>query len=174
MATKVQASQKRSADNINIKELLNYFLSKWYWFVISVAVCVAFASYKLMKTQPVYARTITVLFKTEDSGGGTLAMPDLSALGINNNSGDLANEMITIRSVGILTDVVEALDLNNMYYVENGLHDKLLYNNSPIAAVNILQRTRSLKDITLLQSQWSQPPSLSSRISSEEAETLRI
>ena len=61
MATKVQAAPKRQADSINIKELLHYFLSKWYWFVISVAVCVAFASYKLLKTQPVYLRTITVL-----------------------------------------------------------------------------------------------------------------
>lgn len=145
MATKVQAAPKRQADSINIKELLHYFLSKWYWFVISVAVCVAFASYKLLKTQPVYARTITVLFKTEDSGTGTLAMPDLSSLGIDNNSGDLANEMITIRSVGLLTDVVEALDLNNMYYVKNGLHDKLLYNNSPVSAVNMAPEDKKLK-----------------------------
>lgn len=145
MATKVQSASKRQADNINIKELLHYFLSKWYWFVISVAVCVAFASYKLLKTQSVYARTITVLFKTEDSGTGTLAMPDLSALGIDNNSGELANEMITIRSVGLLTDVVEALDLNNMYYVENGLHDKLLYNNSPVSAVNMAPEDKKLK-----------------------------
>lgn len=145
MATKVQAAPKRQADSINIKELLHYFLSKWYWFVISVAVCVAFASYKLLKTQPVYLRTITVLFKTEDSSGGTLSMPDMSALGIDNNSGDLANEMITIRSVGLLTDVVEALDLNNMYYVKNGLHDKLLYNNSPVSAVNMAPEDKKLK-----------------------------
>lgn len=145
MATQVQATPKRQAESINIKELIYYFLSKWYWFVISVAICVAFTSYKLLKTQPVYARTITVLFKTEDSGGGTLAMPDLSSLGINNNSGDLANEMITIRSVGLLTDVVEALDLNNMYYVENGFHDKLLYNNSPVSAVNMAPEDQKLK-----------------------------
>lgn len=145
MATPASTAQKRSADTINIKELLSQFASKWYWFVISVAICVAFASYQLMKATPVYARTITVLFKTEDSGGGTLAMPDLSALGIDNNSGDLANEMITIRSIGLLTDVVEALDLNNMYYVENGLHNKLLYNNSPVTAVNMAPEDKKLK-----------------------------
>lgn len=145
MPTKMQAAPKRPADSINIKELLYYFLSKWYWFVISVAVCVAFASYKLMSTRPTYVRTITVMFKTEESGNGTLAMPDLSALGISNNSGDLANEMIVIRSVDLLTDVVATLDLNNMYYVDNGLHNKLLYNNSPVTAVNMAPEDKKLK-----------------------------
>ena len=145
MAIKVQAAPKRQADNINIKELLHYFLSKWYWFVISVAVCVAYTSYKLLQTQPVYQRAITVMFKTEESGKGSLSMPDLSSLGIDNNSGDLANEMITIRSVGLLTDVVEALDLNNMYYVKNGLHNKLLYHNSPVVAVNMAPEDKKLQ-----------------------------
>lgn len=131
-------SKKTSfAEGIDIKELLRYFLSKWYWFVLSIAVCVAFTSYRLMKTAPTYSRTITVMFKSDNNNTGTNAIPDLSSLGIKSNPTDISNEIITIRSVSMLTEVVEALDLNNSYYVADGLHHKMLYKNSPVLVQNM-------------------------------------
>lgn len=140
-------AQKRhqQADTIDIKELLRYFVSKWYWFVLSVAVCVAFASYRLMKTTPVYARTISVMFKSENSGTGTNAIPDLSDLGIKSQNANIADEMLTIRSVDLLTEVVETLDLNNAYYVKDGLHHRLLYKTSPILVQNMAPEDKQMQ-----------------------------
>lgn len=52
MPTPQRSKAEQQSEAIDIKELVSYFISKWYWFVISVALCLAFASYQLMKTTP--------------------------------------------------------------------------------------------------------------------------
>lgn len=137
---------KKGAEGLDIKDLLKYFASKWYWFVISVAICVAYQAYHVMRITPTYSRTIQVLFKNDAStGSGTAAIPDLSVLGISTRNMDLANEMITIRSADMMAEVVESLDLNNSYYVKDGLQEKLLYKTSPILVQNMLPPDKQME-----------------------------
>ncbi|MCM1336107.1 MAG: polysaccharide biosynthesis tyrosine autokinase [Candidatus Amulumruptor caecigallinarius] len=145
MPTPKRPNQVPQSEAIDIKELVGQFLSKWYWFVISVAVCVSFAAYKVMKTTPMYARTITVMFKTEPTKDGTKTSIDLSDLGIKTHNTDIANEMITIRSIDMMAEVVEALDLNNAYFVKSGLHRKILYKTSPILVQNMAPADKQLQ-----------------------------
>ena len=41
---------------INIKDILWMCLSRWYWYVLSLAVCCGFAFYQILKTPKVYQR----------------------------------------------------------------------------------------------------------------------
>lgn len=87
------------------------------------------------------------MFKSEGNQTGTNAIPDLSNLGIPtiNQTTNIANEMITIRSAGMMTEVVENLDLNNAYFVKSGLHRQILYKNSPVLVQNMAPADKQLE-----------------------------
>ena len=49
-----------SDDSLNIKDILYQCLAKWYWFVISLAICVGYTYWNLLKQPDVYTRTAKV------------------------------------------------------------------------------------------------------------------
>lgn len=48
-------------DSIRIQDIGYLCLAKWYWFVISLIVCVGIAGLYLLKTPSVYTRTASLL-----------------------------------------------------------------------------------------------------------------
>lgn len=129
----IKRSARSSSQGVDMKELLYSIVANWYWFLISVVICVTFASIKLMKTVPTYSRSISVLIKDQASNSSMSAsMPDLSDLGIKQGSTSIENELITLRSPSLMADIVERLNLNETYTVPKGLRDELLYKTSPV------------------------------------------
>ena len=53
-----------------IKNLFQYFLSKWYWLILAIALGAGFGYWKVYKIKPTYTASITFVLNTETTGGG--------------------------------------------------------------------------------------------------------
>ena len=115
-------------------DLVVVFLSHWYWFVISVAICMAAAYYVIRSTRPLYTRTASILIK--DAAKGQSLATDASGfanVGIFATSTDLNNEIYQLQSPAIMQEVVKRLNLQQHYDVQGMFHAETLYgSNLPI------------------------------------------
>lgn len=124
-------------DFLQIKDLFYLCVSKWKWFVISLAITLGIAVIYLLKTPPVYTRTASVLIK-EDSKGKSLSseMEQFSNLGLFQSSTNVNNELITFKSPSYITEVVKRLQLDMNYLVPGTFHKKVAYGlNLPVTVL---------------------------------------
>ena len=61
-------SRQNNENIIPIQDLLFHCLSKWYWFVLSLAVTLTIAVLYIKCTPPVYTRSTEILIKEEGKG----------------------------------------------------------------------------------------------------------
>ena len=132
-------SVNTTQENINgILQLKNIFytcLRKWYWFVASIGLLLAATTLYLLKTTPVYTRNAKVLIKSDNQGHSSVNVSDFSDLGVFSNNVKVNNELKTMQSIDIMTEVVKRLHLD-MNYTKAGLfHPVVLYDKTlPVTA----------------------------------------
>ena len=105
----------------------------WYWIVLSAIVAVGCAFCYLRYTRPVYASSMKILVKDEDSRsrmyrGGQMA---LESMGVISNSNGFDNELEILASSNISGRVVKALKLYVSYELEGSIRKHELYKNNP-------------------------------------------
>ena len=52
-------------DGINIKDLIYLCISHWYWFAISLVLCLGYAYWQLLKMPNEYSRSAQIIIKTD-------------------------------------------------------------------------------------------------------------
>ena len=130
----ISNTPKQTDDFIRIQDLLYLCLSKWYWFVISLAITLAIAVLYIKMTPPTYVRTASILIK-EDTKGGSLSgdVSGLSDISLFQTNTNVNNEILSLKSPAIMLDVVKRLHLDINYTVSGSFHDKVIYGtNQPI------------------------------------------
>ena len=102
---------------IRIQFLLSFFVSRWGWFVLSLALCLGVAALYLARTPNVYTRYAELLVKDDGnkSGGVTSISSEFSDLGIFGTSSNISNELTTLKSPELMTEVVRRQRLNENY-----------------------------------------------------------
>ena len=126
------AKPKQTDDFIRIQDLFYLCLSKWYWFVISLAVTLGIAVIYLLKTPPVYTRSASLLIK-EDSKGNSMGGDAAGVLGdfdLFQTSTNVNNEIQSLQSPSVMLDVVKRLHLDVDYHTDGGFYRKVLYGQS--------------------------------------------
>ena len=94
------------------------FVPKWHWFAISLFITLAVAMLYLLSTPPIYTRTAAILVKdNSNSSSSTGAMNEFSDLGIFKSNTNINNELLTLKSLTLMTEVVNRLGLNESYTV---------------------------------------------------------
>ena len=90
----------RQEETINIKDLIFLYLSKWKWFVLSLAVCLGVAVLYLLKSPSVYTRSATLLIEDNDKGS-SISTADLgfSDMGLFQSNTNVNNEIIAVVSM---------------------------------------------------------------------------
>ena len=103
-------------------------LVKWHWFVISLALALLAAFIYIKVTPPVYERKASILIK-EDSKGNSLSsdVSELSNIGLFQSNVNVNNEIVSLRSYGLMLDVVERLHLDVDYMIDGRFHDAVIY-----------------------------------------------
>lgn len=128
MANNTKNKVANNQEFLKIQDLLYLCLGKWYWFVISLVVCLGLASWYILKTPPVYTRSASIMIKDDSKGGSSMsvedAFTDINMLSTNSN---INNEMIMLRSKDLMKEVVRRLDLDMNYYVDGRFHRKTIY-----------------------------------------------
>lgn len=124
---------KPADDFIRIQDLWSMFVPKWYWFAISLFITLTIAVLYLLSTTPIYTRTAAILVKDNSkSSSSTSAMNDFSDLGIFKSNTNINNELLTLKSPTLMTEVVNRLGLNETFTIRKGLKNVDLYKVSPV------------------------------------------
>lgn len=127
----------KEGQSISIKEVLWLCVSRWYWFVIALAITCGYAFYYLAKTPKVYSATAAIVVK--DGVGATpdvsQAFSDISLLNTNVN---INNEMVALKSPIIMAEVSQRLGLDVNYIVKDNLSTRILYGTTLPASVKFL------------------------------------
>ena len=122
-------STESNERSISIRDLVFLVLNNWYWFVISVLVCLVAAGF-IYKAQPkTYTATGTILVRDNDKKGGYSnrnmdAM--LNSMGMQSGGLAIENEIYLLRSSWLMAQVVERLNINH-YCQRDDLFRKITY-----------------------------------------------
>lgn len=95
-------------EEINIKELCKYFLSKYYILLITIIISVLVGNIYLFYLQkPMYKSTTSLVLVSEENTSSSITQNDIT---LNNNLVSTYSEIIKSRTV--LQDVIKNLNLN--------------------------------------------------------------
>ena len=121
-------AQQPENNTIDFKDLIALCLKNWYWFVISVILCLGAVTFYILKTPPEYTRTAEILIKNDKKGKSiSTTSGEFSDLGLFSSVSNVNNEIHAIKSVSNMTEVVKRLHLNTNYFIDGRFHDNVLY-----------------------------------------------
>lgn len=123
---------------LNPKAIVSLCLSKWRWFIASIACVVGIALLYILCTPPVYICSASLLVK--ESNNGQSASGNVSSMfaemGLSNTNTNVNNELKIIQSPIILTETVKRLNLEVDYFTRGLFHDKTVYGSElPVKVV---------------------------------------
>lgn len=128
------AQSVASTQSLRISDILLILVSNWYWILLCVVLGYGVANLYLRKTSPVFTRKASILLKdmnkTNVLGSSAYGFSDASLL---LQSVDLTNEMFTIKSPVVMSEVIRRLNLQMQYEIEGTFRNAVLYgSNLPI------------------------------------------
>ena len=117
-------------DEFNLRTILDVLLTKWYWFALSVFLCVG-GAYVYIKTVPVvYKRRAIVQLKNKVKTEEAFNEKQMFANSEMNMSID--GEALVFKSRLLMGDVIRQLGLEIGYAVDDGLKMREMYTDMPI------------------------------------------
>ena len=126
----LQNDENENGSGLTLHDLLQMVLANWYWFALSVLICLGVAYYYLASTPKIYSRTATILVK-DSRKGGDMELGAFSDLVGFQNRRNVDNEVYILQSHRLMSEVVKRLHLTVNYSVRDGLRTLDLYGRSP-------------------------------------------
>lgn len=134
MAENIEKREKRgnARRKMSFYDISRLILSNWYWFALSLIVCLLCAAFYIRRTPPVYQRTASVLVK--DSRKGTSAEMGASFSDFIGAMGrrSVDNEIHIFTSHRLMEQVVDQLDLTTRYTTKGRIRTTDLYGRAPL------------------------------------------
>ncbi len=128
-----QNKQKPTDDFMKIQDLLYLCLNRWQWFVISIIVALLLGFLYIKSTPPTYNRTATILVMKDAWGNSIGEMGGLADIGLIQNYSTVNNEIVVIKSIPVVAEVVKRLHLDINYTTDGTFYNRTLYGmNCPI------------------------------------------
>lgn len=127
-----RATTEVDGGELDIRQLVYIFISKWYLFTISVVILLV-AGYLYLKTQtPIYESKASVLIKMEQNAPEELFL--LQDMGFSMGKNNIDNEIGVFKSPDLIARIITSLELYTTYRYSSrfGFHSPELYKNSPI------------------------------------------
>ncbi len=131
MTTK-QTNNRRatSADStVNVLDILRYLLFYWKWYLLAILVFLGYFYYEYSKAPYIYQQQMSVAIKN----------PSLEQISMNVSRSaratpriNVTNEILQFKSVELLQRVVDKLNINVSYSIQDKLRRVELYKISPI------------------------------------------
>ncbi len=126
--------RKEKSNDVDLKYIVGKILGNWYWFVISVIVCLILGVAFMLFSTPKYNITAKVMV-TGDSrrmtSGTTSESSLLSDLDMFSGQSNVNNELQVLHSRTLIKQTVYDMQLNVTYWQQDGLLYKEVYKRSP-------------------------------------------
>lgn len=134
-------SSKQKHKEISINEIIQPYLAKWKYFVISIFIMLLVGIFFIKITAPVYSIQSSVLIKdakkmSSASGdfGVLQSLGGFSSMGTNS----IENEIEIFKSKKIIEDVLRKDNFQIALFIKKGLYDLELYKESSPININII------------------------------------
>lgn len=115
--------------SFDFKGFVNRCFRNWYWFAISIVVCLGLAGFYILKTRPVYSRGATILIK--ESATRRMATSDIESVlsfsGGSTMSSKVVNEVIAFQSPALMQETVKRLGLTTEYFAPSLFRSNVIY-----------------------------------------------
>lgn len=138
MAQQNSTPQRAVQNNeVTVHDLYLLSLSHWWWYVLSLGVCLAFATFYILRTPKVYTRQASLLVKEESTSRNSLIsqVAGASEMGMFKEATNADNEVLTLRMPAVVLEVIKRLHLDYDYSVDGRWHKNVIYGRSlPIQA----------------------------------------
>src|SRR5690606_3443149 len=113
---------------IDVKAVIYNYLRHWYWFVISLALCLLIVFLYLRYATPEYSTSAKVLIKDEKKGGGAMdAAAVFSDLGMFQSNQNINNEIEVLKGKTLMYRVLQELNLHTTYYTQGKIKTSEIY-----------------------------------------------
>lgn len=133
MIEKKTTVNKPVDDFIRMQDLWGMFVPRWRWFVVSLFVTLSVAALYLLSTPAIYTRTAAILVKDDSKNAATSGgMGEFTDFGLFKSNTNINNELLTLASPTLMTEVVTRLNLNETFSVRRGLKQVDLYKSAPV------------------------------------------
>jgi tyrosine-protein kinase Etk/Wzc len=128
---------KQINSGIDLKRLMGAILTKWYWFLLSVATFFTAGFLYIRYTTPEYLIKSTILIEDQQKNPATSLLNKMnegsgSSAGQNPN---LFNEMFVLKSQDLVQMAIDSLDMNIQYWTQGRVKEDELYKTCPIRIV---------------------------------------
>lgn len=128
--TPVPSASKGASTFAKVMDMLTVFASKWYWFVICLALGLGGSYMYLQVTPPVYTRDASILIKNDFQSSSSGSGASGSAMNMFGGNVDVNNELFTLRSPHIADATARTLHLDVNCYLHGHFHDEIVYGTS--------------------------------------------
>ncbi|MCF0203208.1 MAG: polysaccharide biosynthesis tyrosine autokinase [Bacteroidaceae bacterium] len=133
------SNQANAADVVSISDILSICRARWYWFIPSIFIIVGLAAFYILSTPKQYTRTSSVLIKEEGKNRRTSSIAgELNAfadMGLFSGGSNVHNELRSINSISLISQVIERLHLDMDYAGEGKFRNTTLYGRTlPVMA----------------------------------------
>lgn len=133
--------------SFNPKQILHLLVKNWYWYVLSLLLCLTCAWVYLRYTTPVYTVTTTLLLKENNSKKGN-AENFLDGLDLVSSSRNVLNEMELIRSFNNIEQTIRELNLDISYFEQGNIKAVDIYGYNPFQ-VNLDTNFKQRKNVPI-------------------------
>lgn len=118
---------QKGEELFSIGDLLRMCINKWYWFIATLAISLTLGFLYIKKTPPTYIRTASLMIKDDSKGALSGESGAFKEIGLMQTSTNVNNEIITMKSSDVMTEVVKILGLDISYKTDGRFYDPVLY-----------------------------------------------
>ena len=125
--------QQHTEESIDLRAIVHSVIDNWYWYAISIALCIAAGLLYLKMADPIYEVSSSVILKQEKSAPEELLL--LQDFGFEGGKNNIDNEIGVFKSSDLITKVVTAQEFYISYRGErrfNLFYSPELYKESPV------------------------------------------
>ena len=126
--------KNKSIDNeSHLKDLLEIYISRWYWIAIGVMIAVVMAFIYLRYATYQYDIKASIKLSNQEETESLKKLQAVQDYGLfTQNRTKILDEIEILRSTDLMTQVSEGLNLNLQYFTEGKINAKEEYKNPPI------------------------------------------
>ncbi|WP_158824916.1 GumC family protein [Mucilaginibacter lacusdianchii] len=124
----------------NIGEQIFRYLRHWKWFVLSLVIAMSAGYFYVRSQVALYSIRTDILIKDSKT---TADETVLQQLNINAPNTSIDNEILILKSLTLVEQVVDTLDLETSYFDKGHFKKRMLYKNAPATVKLLVPNSKS-------------------------------